>query len=68
MPRHKSVILAFRWGGERSQTFELAVGMETVAATREYLVGIRLMSHVPHQPVGRGIEYVVERDGQFDTA
>ena len=29
---------------------------------------IRLMTHVPHQTVVRGVEHVVQRDGQFNDA
>ena len=42
--------------------------LQPVAAARQHLVRIRLMADIPHQPVVRGVEDIVQRDRQFDRA
>jgi len=37
-------------------------------AAGEDLVGIGLVADVPDQPVTRGVEYIMERHGEFDDA
>ena len=41
---------------------------DAIATAGEDLVGIRLVPDVPDDPVGRGVEDVVQRDGQLDHA
>ena len=46
----------------------LADGADAVAPAGENLVRISLVADVPDQPVGRRVEDMVQRDGQFDHA
>jgi hypothetical protein len=41
---------------------------DAVAPAGEDLVRIGLVADVPDQPVGRGVEHVMDRDGQLDHA
>src|ERR1035441_5274955 len=60
------VVLAFAARRKRRQTVILLDGMEQRSSPRQHLVGVRLMSHIPDQPVVRSIEHIVQGDGQFD--
>ena len=62
------IVLALGALGETGQPAALADGADAVAAVGEDLVRIGLMADVPDQPVGRGIEHVVQRDRQLDHA
>ena len=46
----------------------LAEGREFLVASGEELPGIRLVAHVPHDLVGRRVEFAEQRDGQLDAA
>ena len=64
----KRVILALAALGEAADALVLAVGVKAFAAPRQDFMPVRLVSHVPDDLIFRGIERVVERDGQFDHA
>ncbi len=68
MPRTEDVVFAFGALCEAGQAARLPQGADAVAAAGEELVGIRLVAHVPDQPVARRIEEIMERDGQFHDA
>ena len=51
---------------ERRDAFPLAHRVHPVAPARQDLVGIALVSHVPDDPVVRGVVQVVEGDGELD--
>src|SRR3990172_8737232 len=40
----------------------------SLSAAGEYLVGIGLVSDIPNELVGRGVEHMMERDGELDHA
>ena len=62
------VVFAFGALGEAGQPAALADGADAVAAAGEDLVRIGLVADVPDQLVARGVEDVVQRDGQLDHA
>ena len=62
------VVFALGALGEAGKPAALAQGADAVAAAGENLVRIGLMADVPDQPVGRRIEDVMQRYGQFDHA
>ncbi|MNF65672.1 hypothetical protein D3C84_474420 [compost metagenome] len=64
----KGVVLALGTTREGGDAVLLAQGAHALATTGEDLVWISLMTHVPHQPVVRGVEDVMQRDGQLDHA
>jgi len=64
----KSVVLAFRALGKTADAVELAQRMELGTASREDLVGVGLMPDVPDNLVVRGVENVMEGDGQLDDS
>ena len=45
-----------------------AIGLELIAPAGQYFVSVGLVSDVPDEFVVRGIEDVVNGDGQFDDA
>ncbi len=64
----EGVVLALGALGEARQPTRLAQGADAVAASGEDLVRIGLVAHVPDEAVARGIEQIVEGDGQLDDA
>ncbi len=64
----KGVVLAFRPRGERCESGVLLDRVKAVRAAGEDLVRIRLVTHVPDQAVLRGVEHIVQGDGQLDRA
>ena len=54
--------------GEAGQAAALAQGADAVAAPGEDLVRIGLVADVPDQPVARGVEVLVQGNGQLDDA
>ena len=62
------VVFAFGALGEAGQSAALAQRADAVAPAGQNLVRIGLMADVPDQPVGRRVEDVVQRDGEFDHA
>jgi len=46
----------------------LAQGADAIAPTRQHLVGIALVAHIPHQLVAGRVEHRMERHGQFHDA
>ncbi|MOA01547.1 hypothetical protein D3C78_1209620 [compost metagenome] len=64
----KGVVLALGAAREGGQAVLLAQGVHALAATGEDLVRIGLMTDVPHQPVVRGVENVVQGNRQLDDA
>src|SRR6185312_13011129 len=64
----KNVVFAFGALGETGESAALAERADPVAAAGDDLVRISLVANVPHDLVARGIENVMERDGEFDDA
>ena len=62
------VVLALGALGEAGQAAALAQGADAVAAAGQDLVRIGLVADVPDQPVARGVEDLVQGDGQLDDA
>ena len=68
MRRTERIIRAFGPLGEAAEPVFLTQGTNPITPPRQYLVGITLVAHVPDDPVARGFEHRVQRDGQFDDA
>ena len=66
MARVEGVAFALRPFGKTAESAILANRVELRLAPGEELVRIRLVAHVPDEPVVRGIEYVVERYRKLD--
>ena len=64
----KGVVLAFTAPRETAQATLLAQGGHALAPPGQNFVRIGLVTHVPHQPVLRGVVDVVQGHGQFDSA
>ena len=62
------IVFALGALGEAGQSAALAQRADAVAAAGQDLVRIGLMADVPDQPVARGVEHVVQGDGQFHDA
>jgi hypothetical protein len=62
------VVLALRPLGEAGQAAALAQRADAVAPAGDDLVRIGLVADVPDQPVGRGVEHIVQRNGELDHA
>ena len=65
MSAAESVVFALVGMRKWLQTVQLAVGAELVTPSREYLMSICLMSHVPHNAVVGGVEHIMQRHSQF---
>ena len=68
MSGDERVVLALRGVRERRQAFELPVGMEAVATTRENLMRVSLMAYVPDEFVVGRVEDIMQGYRQFDSA
>ena len=64
----ESVVFALAAGRKGREAAVLLDGVQQLAPSGQHLVRIRLMAHVPHQPVMGRIENVMQRDGQLDRA
>jgi hypothetical protein len=60
------IVFAFGSLGEAGQATALPQRADTLTTVCENLVRISLMSDVPDQPIGRCVEHVMQRYGQFD--
>ncbi|KGX49628.1 hypothetical protein Y025_5571 [Burkholderia pseudomallei TSV32] len=60
------VVFGFRAARKARDAVELAQRLHPVAAARQDLVRIGLVTDVPHDPVVRRIEHVMQRDRQLD--
>ena len=56
----EGVVFAFCGRGKRAHAVQPAVGAELVSASRQYLVAVGLMPHIPHQPVVGRVEDIVQ--------
>ena len=61
----EGVVLGFLAPRKPGYAALLTQGLHGIPPTREYLVGVRLVPHVPDQPVIRRVVDVMERDGEF---
>ena len=68
MRRAEGVVLALGALGEARQAAGLAQGADAVAPAGEDLVRIGLVAHVPDEAVARGVEQIVQGDGELDDA
>ena len=65
VPRDKGVVFALFGRREGLDALEAAVGREGIATSRQYLVPIGLVPHVPHDAVVRRIIDVMQGHGEF---
>ncbi len=68
MSRAEGIVFALGALGEAAEATALAQRADAVTPSGEDLVRIALVADVPHQLVGRRVEDVVDRSGQFDHA
>ena len=68
MRRAEGVVFAFRALGEARQAAARAKRADAVTASGENLVGVRLMTDVPDQPVTWRVEDMMQCNGQLDHA
>ena len=68
MAAHKGVIGALLWGGEWTDAAQFAVGAELLAASRQYLVAVGLMAHVPNDAVFGSVVDIVQGHGYLGHA
>ncbi len=68
MARTEGVIFAFRAAGEARQAAPLADRAHALAPTRQDLVRIGLMAHVPDERIARRLKDMMKGDGQFHNA
>ncbi len=68
MTGHKGVIFALVRIGETAKTSHFPIGMKTVATPGQQFVTVGLMPHIPHNPVIRGAEHIVQCHGQLDSS
>lgn len=68
MANAKGVVGAFGALRKTGDAIELAQRRHAVAAPRQNLVGIGLVTHVPDQSVFWGVKHRVQRYGEFDRA
>ena len=68
MPDAEGIVGTLGAGGEGREPVLLLDGVQAVPAPGEDLVRVGLMADVPHQAVFRGVENVVQCDGQLDRA
>src|SRR5690554_1303680 len=64
----KGIVRGFAALGETRYAIELAQVGHGFASTRENFVRIRLMPDIPDNRIVRGVENVVQRNGQFDRS
>ncbi len=62
------VVLALGALAEARQAAGLTQRADAVAAAGQDLVRVGLMADIPNQLVGRGVEHMMERDGELDHA
>src|ERR1019366_6604302 len=68
VPRAVAIVRAFGAQHEPVQATWSAYGVEPVLAPGQQLVHVGLVAHVKQEAVARGMEYVVQRDGEFHHA
>ena len=66
MPGAEGIIFAFGAAGEAGEPALLPKGAHAVATAGQDFVRIGLMANIPDNAVVRGVEYGVQRHGQFD--
>ena len=64
----KRVVFTFDPSREAGQSTTLSKGSNTVPPTGQNLVRITLMTDIPDQPIGRGLEHMVQSHRQFHNA
>ena len=68
MSRRERIVFALLRCRESAQATQLAQGRERVASARQYLMGIGLMAHIPHQSVFGRIVHIVQCHDDLDGA
>jgi len=68
VPDPKGVVQALAAGRKRRQTGALLDAAEAVAPSGQHFVRVGLVTDVPDQPVLRGVEDIMQRDGELDGA
>ena len=64
----EGVIRALTAHRKTADAAELAQRRHGISPPRDDLVRVGLMTHIPHQTVLRGVEHVMQRNGQFHRA
>ena len=62
------IVFALQALGETAQASALPQSSDPIAAASQDLVRVGLVADVPDDAIGRRVENVVQRDGQFDHA
>ena len=68
MTRTKRIILALRHTGEAADSAQLAICGEEISTPRNNLMGISLMTYIPHQLIVWQIKDIVQRNRKFNCA
>ena len=68
MARHEGVVLALVRIRETTDTAELTVGGEAGSPSREDLMSVSLMAHVPDDLILRHVIHIMQCDGQLHDA
>src|SRR5690606_32087254 len=68
MPGTKSIVFAFAPFREAGEAPHSPVRVNIVTPSREYLVTVRLVAHIPYKLVFGRVENMVERHGKFHHA
>jgi hypothetical protein len=68
VPGAEGIVRALGPLEEAGQAVLLAQRVEAVAAAGEQLVRVALVPHVPDELIARGLEHVMQRDGELDDA
>ena len=66
MPYTEGVVFAFAAFGEARQAASVAHGVHLLHAAGENFMRVGLVAHVPDDAVFRGIEYIVQGNGEFN--
>jgi len=65
MPYTKSIVFTFGTTRKAGDPLRFAQGLHAVTAAGENLVRISLVANIPYQLVIRGVEHIMQCDGQF---
>ena len=65
MSAGKRVVFAFHRCGERTDAVQLAVGVKLCAPSRQNLMSVGLMPHIPHDAVVGRVKHIVQCHREF---
>ncbi len=67
MPCRKGIVGAFLTLGKSAETIPLPDGRKGAQSARKHLVRVGLVSHIPDNPVPRGIKNAMESQSQLNN-